>query len=130
MKLLAIALVIVASACASVPPAGIPVTGEWGGNHIGMILDESGGRIEYDCADGIIGPIVPDAAGRISAAGTHTPGSGGPDIEGHVPPAYAAQFTGAVRGDRMTLEGRVQNGVSLGPFELRRGVEPGIFRCL
>ena len=130
MKHLAIALAIAASACASLPPGGVPVTGEWGGNHIGLTLEDSGGRIEYDCAAGTIGPIVPDAAGRFAVRGTHTPGSGGPDIAGHVPPTFAARFTGSVRGDRMTFEGHVQNGVRLGPFELRRGAEPGIFRCL
>jgi hypothetical protein len=118
------------ASCASLPPAGGPITGGWGGNHIGLVLDASGGRIEYDCAAGTIGPIVPNAAGRFSAVGTHTPGTGGPEAEGHVPPTYTAQFSGTLSGDRMTLEARVQNGVSLGPFELRRGEEPGIFRCL
>ena len=118
------------AACASVPPAGVPVVGEWGGPHIGLTLDSSGGRIEYDCAAGTIGPVIPGAGGRFAVAGTHTPGWGGPEIEGQVRPTYATQFSGTIRGDRMTLEGRVENGVVLGPFTLGRGDEPGIFRCL
>jgi hypothetical protein len=118
------------AACASVPPAAVPVTGQWGGPHIGLTLDASGGRIEYDCAAGTIGPIVPGAGGRFATTGTHTPGWGGPEIEGQVRPTHGAQFSGMVRGDRMTLEGRVENGVVLGPFTLGRGAEPGIFRCL
>jgi hypothetical protein len=118
------------TACASVRPAGVPVTGQWGGPHIGLTLDASGGRIEYDCAAGTIGPIVPGAGGRFAAAGTHTPGWGGPEIEGQVLPTHATQFNGTIHGDRMTLEGRVENGVVLGPFALSRGAEPGIFRCL
>lgn len=118
------------AACASVPPAGMPVTGQWGGPHIGLTLDASGGRIEYDCAAGTIGRVVPGAGGRFAAAGTHTPGWAGPAIEGQVLPTHRAQFSGVVRGDRMTLEGRVENGVMLGPFELARGAEAGIFRCL
>lgn len=130
MRRAALLLALSIGACASVPPAGIPVTGQWGGPHIGLTLDASGGRIEYDCAAGTIGPIVPGAGGRFAAAGTHTPGWGGPEIEGQVRPTYATQFSGTVRGDRMTLAGWVENGVALGPFALSRGAEPGIFRCL
>lgn len=130
MSRAAFLLALSIAACASVPPAGVPVTGQWGGPHIGLTLDALGGRIEYDCAAGTIGPIVPGAGGRFAAAGTHTPGWGGPEIEGQVRPTHDAQFSGTVRGDRMTLEGRVENGVVLGPFTLGHGAEPGIFRCL
>ncbi|MFP5328971.1 MAG: hypothetical protein ACLGHC_02370 [Alphaproteobacteria bacterium] len=118
------------ASCASVPPAGVPVTGQWGGPHIGLTLDASGGRIEYDCATGTIGPVIPVAGGRFAADGTHTPEHGGPVREGEVLPTYRARFTGNVDGERMMLSGRVENGVELGPFTLRRGAEPGILRCL
>ena len=130
MKHAVLILAVSIGACANIPTAAVPVTGQWGGPHIGLTLDASGGRIEYDCAAGTIDPIIPIAGGRFTATGTHTPGWGGPAIEGQVLPTYAAQFSGTVRGDRMTLQGRVENGVALGPFSLRRGAEPGIFRCL
>lgn len=118
-------------ACAAVPPPGIPVTGTWGGPHIGLSLDPAGGAIEYDCASGrLTEPLVPRPNGGFDVGGTHTPGSGGPDIEGVVLPTYRVRFTGFVRGDRMTMTGQVENGAVLGPFSLRRGTEPGIFRCL
>ena len=44
-------------------------------------------------------------------------------------PTYRAHFRGSVRGDRIRLMGRLENGVELGPFEVRRGAEPIIFRC-
>ena len=118
------------AACASVPPEGVAVTGQWGGPHIGLTLDRSGGRIDYDCAAGTLGAIVPDPRGRFTATGTHTPGPGGPEVQGQVRPSYPAQFNGTVRGGTMTLRGRVANGVELGPFTLRQGAEAGIFRCL
>ena len=118
------------AACATVAPAG-PVTGQWGGTHIGMNLTATGGSIEYDCASGsLIGPIVPGPGGRFQVQGTHVPGHGGPAIEGETLPVYRVRFTGRVRGDRMTMTGRVENGVLLGPFDLRRGAEAGLFRCL
>lgn len=97
---------------------------------MGLVFDKSGGRLEYDCASGIIDPVIPGPRGKFEAEGSHTPAAGGPDFEGQVRPTYRAHFSGDVRGDRMTLSGRTQNGVVLGPFELRRGVAPIIFRCL
>ena len=111
-------------------PPEAPLSGQWGGPHIGLSIGSTGGQIDYDCASGTIGPIVPDAAGRFTAAGTHTPGHGGPVREDEVIPSHAATFTGVIQGNRMTLEGRVDNGVELGPFVLDKGAEPGIFRCL
>ena len=118
------------AACASVPPPGTPLTGNWGGTHVGLELGPTGGTLEYDCAAGTIGPVIVGSAGRFTAEGTHTPGWGGPEIEGQVRPTHPVRYGGTVRGDRMTLQGRVENGVLLGPFTLRRGAEPIIFRCL
>lgn len=111
-------------------PAG-PVTGQWGGLHIGMNLTGAGSSIEYDCASGSLSePIVPGSDGSFQVRGTHTPGHGGPAIEGKILPVYRVRFTGNVRGDRMTMTGRVETGVLLGPFALRRGAATGILRCL
>jgi hypothetical protein len=111
--------------------AGVPVTGKWGGTHIGLTLTDTGGTIEYDCASGrLVEPLIPGPGGSFAAEGLHAPGHGGPAIEGEVLPTYRTHFTGTVRGDRMTLTGRVENGVLLGPFALRRGAEAGTLRCL
>jgi hypothetical protein len=94
-------------------------------------LGAGGGELEYDCAAGTIaGPLAPDGNGNFSAEGTHTPGSSGPDIAGRVMPSFRVRYSGTVRGDRMRLRRRVENGVLLGPFTLRRGAEAVIFRCL
>jgi hypothetical protein len=54
---------------------------------------------------------------------------GGPIRVGEVPDSLPARYAGHVRGDRMTL--RVLVGAdTLGPFELRRGAEPQLFKCL
>ena len=97
---------------------------------MGLVLDTSGGRLEYDCASGTIGPIIPGSQGNFEAEGSHTPAAGGPDIEGQIRPTFRTRFAGNVRGNRMILRGKLQNGVVLGPFELRRGADPIIFRCL
>lgn len=130
MRAFGIACLLPLAACATVPAAGVPLTGQWGGAHIGLVLASTGGRLEYDCAAGTIGPVVPGAGGDFIATGTHTPAAGGPEVEGQVRPTYNVRFSGTVRGDVMRLQGAVANGVTLGPFELRRGAEAGIFRCL
>ena len=127
------ALLVLAAlgACASVPPPGVPLTGQWGGRHVGLELAANGGRLDYDCADGSIdAPLIPRRDGSFEVQGTHRPGHGGPEREGEVLPTYRVRFTGTVRGERMTMTGRLENGVLLGPFTLQRGAEPIIFRCL
>ena len=119
------------SACAALPAGSVlPAPGEWGGRHVGLSLTATGGTLEYDCAAGTMSPPVANTDGTFTAEGTHTPGWGGPEIEGQVRPTYRIRYAGRVRGDTMTLQGTVENGVLLGPFTLRRGAEPIIFRCL
>ena len=118
------------SSCAAMPATHSAVTGAWGGNHVGLRLGLEGGTLDYDCAHGTIGPVSVGADGRFVSEGTHTPEHGGPAYAGEVLQSYRAHYEGTVRGDRMTLRGNVANGVALGPYELERGAEAMIFRCL
>ena len=126
----ALAHALLLAGCASIAQAPQTVTGDWGGTHVGLRLEPSGGTLDYDCASGTIGPVTPGPDGAFTAVGRHTPGHGGPEREGEILPTYTIRYSGVVRGDRMSLRGRVENGVDLGPFDLRRGGEPIIFRCL
>ena len=118
-------------ACASVPKAAVPVTGEWGGRHVALSLSEASGTLNYDCAAGTIdGPLLPRSDGTFEVEGRHTPGTGGPEIVGQVRPSFRALYWGVIRGQRMTIQARVENGVALGPFTLVKDAEPIIFRCL
>ncbi len=111
--------------CAAFRPLGTPVTGEWGGEHVHLKMTASGGSLAYDCAAGTIdGPLRLDADGVFSAVGTHTAGKRGVETDGAVLPIYRVRYAGVVRGARMRLHGRVDNGVVLGPFSLRRDAEP------
>ena len=120
-----------AGACATTVPAG-PVTGAWGGEHVGLTLDSAGGRLEYDCAAGTITePLIPSRDGSFAANGTHTPGTGGPDRIDRVPPSYGARYTGTVGRETMTLRVSVPaRDLALGPFRLRRDAQPQLVRCL
>jgi hypothetical protein len=115
---------------AVLPGNGTVVVGRWGAVHAGLTLTDSGGAIEYDCAHGGFSrPLHPDRAGRFTITGIHVPERGGPVRVGEVPDSVPAQYVGQVIGDRMTL--RVLVGAdTLGPFALRRGIEPQLFKCL
>jgi hypothetical protein len=109
---------------------GSPITGPWGGVHVGLMLTETNGTISYDCAHGgLSAPVVPDGVGHFDVGGVHVREHGGPIRVGEIPDSVPARYVGQVRGDRMTL--RVVVGPdTLGPFELQLGVAPRLFRCL
>jgi hypothetical protein len=104
--------------------------GSWGGAHAALLLTEVGGTIEYDCAHGgLSAPIHPDGAGRFDVAGVHVREHGGPMREGEVPDSVPARYVGKVSGDHMTLQVHVGDD-TLGPFDLRRGAQGQLFKCL
>jgi hypothetical protein len=75
--------------------------------------------------------VRPGSRGEFEAIGVHVREHGGPVREGERPDSIPARYVGRVTGDRMTL--RVYAGSrpdTLGPFELRRGGEPRLFKCL
>ncbi len=121
---------LLAGGCQSLPAASGPVTGRWSGPHISMALGAGGGTIDYDCAHGTIESLVTATGGAFVAHGTHTPEHGGPVRADEALPVLMTRYSGRLRGDHMTLMGRVDNGILLGPFELRRGAEAMLTRCL
>ncbi len=131
--LLALALALGALRCTAAGPrpgADGLVTGRWGGTHVALTLSDSGGYVEYDCAHGgLATPLRPDRAGGFDVGGVHVREHGGPIRVGEVPDSVPARYEGQVRGDRMTLRVFIGRD-TLGPFELRRGAEPRLFKCL
>ena len=127
-----LALTVLLAGCASMEPKIEPVIGSWGGPHVGLVLDATGGRLDYDCSSGTInGPVIVNSIGEFHEKGTHTPGTGGPVRQDEVPPALPALYQGSVKGERMTLRVIVpSNGTVIGPLELMLGSAPVLMRCL
>jgi len=107
------------------------VTGDWGGQHIGMMATADQADLEYDCAAGkIFGPITPDGLGRFTATGQHYPGHGGPAFINEEQVKRPARYTGMIRGDRMTLTVILTDtNETIGTFTLIRGQSPFVFKC-
>lgn len=113
-------------------PSPVVALGPWGGSHVRMDVTSAGARLEYDCAEGVIEePLRPDAEGRFTASGSHTPGHGGPIRLGEILPAFRARYEGRVDGEQMNLLVTLtETGVVLGSFQLRRGSSGLLIRCL
>lgn len=127
-------LVALVTACSVViaGPGVFIIIGDWGGEHVRMELEESGGTLEYDCAYGTIesGWEI-GADGEFSGTGQHFIEHGGPVQEGEVIPPRPASYSGTVDGDRMDLTVTLTDSAQVvGTFELARGSEGQIVRCL
>ena len=108
------------------------VVGTWGGDHAGLIATSVGGTMEYDCATGrITEPLIAGSDGRFVAAGTHTPGHGGPIRPDEVLQSRPARYDGRVDGDLMSLTVvMTDSNATVGTFQLTRGRSPKVFKCL
>jgi hypothetical protein len=119
------------SSCAMMHREPTHLSGEWGGPHVGLVLEGGLGTLQYDCASGTIDTAIdPGPDGRFSAQGTHRPGQGGPVRVGQIFTTHRAEYRGTVTGDVMELTAVLENGQVIGPYTLTRGAEPQLTRCL
>ncbi|MCL7991292.1 MAG: hypothetical protein M8840_09130 [marine benthic group bacterium] len=113
-------------------PNGIIAIGAWGGLHVVLVLEESGGSLDYDCAHGTIEPgwtLTDD--GRFSGVGEHYLESGGPVRDGEELQPRPAAYEGMIDDDRMQLTVTLTDSAQVvGTFDLRRGADGQIVRCL
>jgi len=125
---------LVFAAIAGCLEANVPevVTGDWGGQHLGLVASATGASLEYDCATGKIAePIRPDAAGRFSVTGEHYPGHGGPVRVDEEQVKRPARYDGVVRGNFMDLTVTLSDSNTVvGTFTLEYGRSPFVFKCL
>ena len=127
---LVLALLGATAACGTSPTGPVP-PGDWGGQHIGMVVNNSGATIEYDCASGTIDEALVTADGIFTAIGTHIRGHGGPVREGEIADKHPARYDGRTDGKTMTLDVTLtDSGEKLGTFTLQRGASPNVFKCL
>lgn len=109
------------------------VIGPWGGPHAALVLADTGGTIEYDCATGTIlndWTVTPN--GLFAATGRHLQGHGGPlPIGGGDTLTRPARYQGTIRGSKMTLTVVLtDSAVVLGVFDLVRGKTGPVVKCL
>lgn len=127
---LLLGLVSASATCAD-PLTGPVRPGDWGGEHIGLVVTANGAIVEYDCASGTIDQALVAADGRFTAVGTHTRGHGGPVREDEIPDKHPARYDGQVDEGTMVLEVTlIDSGEKLGRYSLVHGRSPRVFKCL
>lgn len=112
--------------------ASVP-TGSWGGEHIRLVVTETGATVEYDCAFGRIDePLLSDKEGNFNARGIHGFESGGPREAGAPPPKQpAALYRGWTDGSQMRLTVTLPDmGTEVGTFSLGLGRAAHLERCM
>jgi len=110
--------------------AGSVLTGDWGGRGAALTLDTAGGRIEHDCAHGMLdAPLRPDASGAFRVQGRHVREHGGPVRIDQPEQAQPAVYSGRATGGRMQLRVDIAGG-GFGPFDLQRGQPAQLVKCL
>jgi len=118
------------------PPREVAL-GRWGGRGIAMTVEESGAKIEFDCAHGSIsGRLALDADGRFELPGTfgrERPGpvrmgpNGEPAEEKGAPATYSGRLQDGVLRLTIRVEGADED---FPPIELRFGQTPRLHKCL
>lgn len=120
-----------AMTCPTVSPDTVPV-GDWGGDHIGMVVTDSGATIEYDCAAGKITERMSlNSQGDFDVRGVHYPGHGGPVRIDEPRNEHAARYAGHATPSEMTITLQLTDTV-VPPqtFQLVMGRNPRVFKCL
>ena len=124
-------LLLGASATCRAALTGPVSPGDWGGEHIGLVVTAGGATIEYDCASGTIDEAIVATDGLFSAPGTHTRGHGGPIRQDEIPDKHPARYEGHVDGDTMILDVTLtDSGEKLGRYTLVRGRSAQVLKCL
>ena len=110
--------------------AGGSVTGDWGGEHVGLVTTGGGARLDFDCANGSIdGPIAPDGEGRFEVAGTYVREGRGP-VRPDQLKGEPARYRGRIEGNTMTLSVELAGSdVAIGTYTLERDRLPRIRKC-
>lgn len=106
--------------------------GEWGAAGVNLIVEETGVKIQYDCAEAEINEkLLIDEQGVFSVEGVYTPRYPGALRVNLPSKRQPARFEGVIADDKMTL--RVALAATgetlLEEIVLRRGATPPIRRC-
>jgi hypothetical protein len=113
---------------------GLPVpAGVWGGEHIRLVVTETGAEVEYDCAVGRVeGPLRRNPDGDFEAGGVHAFEEGGPRRLGDPAPAqHPVRYQGWTDGHHMRLTVTLSaSGKEVGTFSLELGRPPLLEKCL
>lgn len=111
--------------------AGRVPAGEWNGPHARLYVEEKGASLELECARGTLdGALRLERGGRFHAKGLFRRERGAEMAE-EAPAAEdrPAQYSGALKGNVLTLRVLTEDEQKLGPFTLERGGRAELRKC-
>jgi hypothetical protein len=104
--------------------------GNWGGEHLQLVVTGSGGTSEFDCAHGSLDSLLTvDGEGRFDVPGTLVR-EAGPVREGEEEPRQSVRYAGSTDGRTMEIEVVSAIGERIGSFHLERGRTAILRKCL
>jgi hypothetical protein len=103
----------------------------WGGEHIELVITDSGAQIEFDCATGTISEPVPlDSTTTFKLKGTFSREHGGPIRKDETPNTAKVTYSGRVENGKMILTVLVDGKDPYeGAFVLERGRAGRVTKC-
>jgi hypothetical protein len=121
-------IVLCASGCGG--SATMPsLMGQWGGDHVSLVVADQTSHVELDCAHGDFSGAVD--SDRFAIQGTFVREHGGPIRVDEKADSHPAMFSGTVSGTSMTLTIRLTDTNELvGSFTLTRGSPGRVVKCL
>lgn len=102
--------------------------GNWGGEHIGVFVDQTGVTFLFDCSGGRVdGSIILDSHGDFDVVGTYSDGGNAQNVDRSPHPARYVGHATRMRVDvTRTILDRSDAGTS---FSALRGAPPMIVAC-
>lgn len=128
---LALTTAILATACGASGSLDRVPEGAWGGEHVALIVEATGARVELDCAHGAAtAALTLDAGGRFDVPGYFVPEHGGPSREIEQQDPLPARYVGTSDGREVRVSIHVTgDSTTLGPFSAKHGAPPQLFKC-
>jgi len=108
-SIVVLAFVLALTSCRSStsPPSRLR-EGNWGGNHVGVLVEATQVTFLFDCAGGIVnGPIPLAADGTFDVTGTFSDNGNAFNVD-HTP--HATRYTGRLTGNQLTFTRVVLDG--------------------
>ena len=125
---------LVAASCSasqSILPGDRLAVGTWGGENAGVLVSDTTAHVHVGCTLGNFPtPVLLDANGEFTVAGSYVLRA----FPVHIGPDLPAQFSGRIRGTRLTLSIAVNDTVEkktvqLGPVDVTFGRDPRMGPC-
>src|SRR5262249_5818187 len=91
-------------AMAFAPPAGRVPRGDWGGDHVHLVVTAKAATVEFDCGHGTLDAAFRvDASGRFDVKGQYVPEHAGPIGRDEAATPANARYSGSLKDGVLTM---------------------------